>query len=429
MVITTALATCVTLFFAKSFTKSELLAMRLNRYFWIACVIFFITSMVSYPKEVYEASLRGLHAWWDVVFPALLPFFIGAELLMGFGIVRFMGVLLEPIMRPLFNVPGSGSLVAAIGFTSGFPISSFVTAKLRKERLCTKVEAERLMSFCNNASPLFMLVAVAVGMFNNPSLGVLIAVTHYLANITVGLLLRFYRRNDKETLTFQPSSEHLIKRAFQELHKAQKIDNRPFGKLLGDAIATSADKLLVIGGFVIIFSIIIGVLQQIGFIGIIGDFFAFILSPFDVHPEVISALTQGLFEITLGCKAAAESEAPFIQQVAVTSTILAWSGLSVHAQVASMISGTDIKMYLYIISRILQALLAGFYSYLAVYFNLFNLSTVQPTMTHTTEYSPSWLGTFYFTLKWGTFALLGLIGIGLIFSIIRSFRFYRFRYR
>ena len=43
------------------------------------------------------------------------------------------------------------------------------------------VEAERLMSFTNNSSPLFMLVAVAVGMFNNPGIGILIAYAHYLS--------------------------------------------------------------------------------------------------------------------------------------------------------------------------------------------------------------------------------------------------------
>ncbi|GAE91756.1 membrane protein [Gracilibacillus boraciitolerans JCM 21714] len=56
-----------------------------------------------------SASQRGLEVWASVVFPSLLPFFIVAELLIAFGgVVHFIGVLCEPIMRPLFNVPGVG---------------------------------------------------------------------------------------------------------------------------------------------------------------------------------------------------------------------------------------------------------------------------------------------------------------------------------
>ena len=33
--------------------------------------------------------------WWEVVFPSLLPFFILSELLIGFGVVKFVGLLLE----------------------------------------------------------------------------------------------------------------------------------------------------------------------------------------------------------------------------------------------------------------------------------------------------------------------------------------------
>lgn len=162
------------------------------RLLWTLSALVFVLSMVSCPQIVFEGAALGLKTWWNIVFPALLPFFIASELLMSFGLVHFMGELLDPVMRPLFNVPGSGSFVMAVGFTSGYPIGSMVTARLRKEGLCSRVEAERLMSFTNNSSPLFMLAAVAVGMFNNPGLGVLIAGTHYLSNITLGLILRFY---------------------------------------------------------------------------------------------------------------------------------------------------------------------------------------------------------------------------------------------
>ncbi len=121
-----------------------------------AIAIAFTVFMVLNPEPAFGAALRGLRVWWDIVFPALLPFFVGSEILMGLGVVHFMGVLLEPLMRPLFNVPGAGSFVLAMGLASGYPIGAMLTARLRDQDLCTPIEGERLMAFANTADPLFM---------------------------------------------------------------------------------------------------------------------------------------------------------------------------------------------------------------------------------------------------------------------------------
>nr|WP_238480738.1 sporulation integral membrane protein YlbJ [Desulforadius tongensis] len=327
-----------------------------------AGVIFFVIGMILQPKVVFDGASVGLTAWWNIVFPSLLPFFIASELLMSLGIVHFMGVLLEPVMRPLFNVPGCGSFVMVVGFTSGCPIASMVTAKLRRSGMCTRVEAERLISFTNNSSPLFMLVAVSVGMFDNPDLGILIAGAHYLANLTLGIMLRFYRQNRREKPVFE-NQGRVLRRAFYELSRIHKEEKRPLGKLMGDAITNSVTTLLKIGGFMILFAVIIRLLTELGFINLLAGTFAFILSPLGFEPQIYKAVASGFFEITLGSKLAAETAAPLLQQLIAVAIILAWSGLSIHAQVASLIAGTDIRMYPFILARMAHACLAAVYTY------------------------------------------------------------------
>ena len=51
----------------------------------------------------------------NVVFPSLLPFFILSELMLGLRVVHFIGVLFEPLMRPLFSTPGEGAFVLSMG--------------------------------------------------------------------------------------------------------------------------------------------------------------------------------------------------------------------------------------------------------------------------------------------------------------------------
>ena len=89
--------------------------------------MFMAISTILFPEVAFQASLSGLNVWFQVVFPALLPFFIMCELLMGLGVVNFIGVLLEPLMRPIFNVPGAGGFAMAMGLTSGYPMIRLLT--------------------------------------------------------------------------------------------------------------------------------------------------------------------------------------------------------------------------------------------------------------------------------------------------------------
>jgi len=222
--------------------------------------------MVLYPEEAFASAVKGLTIWWNIVFPALLPFFIGSEILMGLGVVHFLGVLLEPLMRPLFNVPGVGSFVLAMGLASGFPIGAILTARLRREGMVSKVEGERLMCFTNTADPLFMSGAVAVGMLGRPDLGLVINAAHYLSSITTGFFLRFYGRNKPVTREKQ-SYGKMLGRALQALAAARQKDGRPIGQLMGDAIRNAINSLLVIGVFIILFSVLIRMLTIAGVVG------------------------------------------------------------------------------------------------------------------------------------------------------------------
>ncbi len=79
--------------------------------------------IVFYPEIAFRASLDGLKLWFEIVLPALLPFFVMADLLMGLGVVHFVGSLLEPIMKPpLFKIPpGVGGFAVAMGLAGGYP--------------------------------------------------------------------------------------------------------------------------------------------------------------------------------------------------------------------------------------------------------------------------------------------------------------------
>ncbi|MFI8686387.1 sporulation integral membrane protein YlbJ [Rossellomorea sp. NPDC077527] len=325
-------------------------------------VTIFAASLILMPGESLEASIRGLDMWWEIVFPSLLPFFIVSEMLIGFGVVKFIGVMLEPLMRPLFRVPGVGGFVWAMGMASGFPAGAKLTARLRQEEQITKVEAERLVSFTNSSNPLFIFGAVSVGFFQNATLGIVLAAAHYIGNVCVGIIMRFYGGSDRNDVRKETSNKKgfIVKEAFSALHKTRLEDKRPIGKLLGDAVTSSIQTLLMIGGFIILFSVINKMLYHLHITTFLAEGLSTLFLLFRLPEQLSIPLISGMFEITLGSKlTSGVTEATLLHQAIITSFILGFSGFSVQAQVASILAETDIRFKPFFYARFVHGLAAS----------------------------------------------------------------------
>jgi sporulation integral membrane protein YlbJ len=358
-------------------------------------------SMIAYPKESFEASIRGLTMWWEIVFPSLLPFFIVSEMLIGFGVVKFIGVLLEPLMRPLFKVPGVGGFVWAMGMASGFPAGAKLTARLRQEGQLTQIEAERLVSFTNSSNPLFIFGAVAVGFFHNPHLGVILALAHYLGNICVGLIMRFYGNEtpDKEK---DKQGKSILRTALSALHRTRIKDKRPIGKLLGDAVNSSIQTLLMVGGFIILFSVINKLLFHLHITAALAKGFDLILSSLTLPDMLSIPFISGLFEITMGSDLTSRvQEATLLQQAIITSFILGFSGFSVQAQVASILAQSDIRFKPFFFARIAQGIFASFFALILwkpIYIRFYQTDQPSNAIPVSLFEEGTWLHTFYHRL-------------------------------
>ncbi|WP_040979915.1 sporulation integral membrane protein YlbJ [Oceanobacillus jeddahense] len=321
--------------------------------------IFLFFSLIRFPDQALEAAIRGLNMWWEVVFPSLLPFFITAELLLAFGVVKFLGVLFEPIMRPLFNIPGAGSFGWIMGMASGYPTGAKIASRLREERQLSQIEAERLVSFTNNSSPLFIFGAISAGFFYNIKLGLLLAVCHYGANTIVGIVMRFHGRKQEQQVIKKKKYSFSLKKAFQEMHRNRLRNTRPFGEILGDAVLNSIQTLVMIGGFIILFSVLIKLL----FLMDITPFLATLIEPFlpifELPKELGLPFISGLFEITVGSNLISQvATDSLLQKAMLISFILGFNGLSIQAQVASILAKTDIRFYPYFLARLLHGTFA-----------------------------------------------------------------------
>ncbi|TLS49899.1 hypothetical protein FE782_23135 [Paenibacillus antri] len=325
-----------------------------------------VSLIVAYPGQAFNASLSGLKVWWDFVFPALLPFFILSELLLGFGVVHALGALMAPAMRLLFRLPGAGGWAFAMSFAAGFPSGAKAAADLRRDGVVSRAEGDRLLALSHLCSPIFLTSVVAAGFLGRPELGLPLVAIHLLSALVVGAgigRIRFDGSIEPEPAPAPISSLGAAPRSGPRtlasvMADAHRKDGRPLGRLLGDAVASAVQSLLVLGGLMIVFSVLLQLLSLIG-IGEALDWLWMAL----LQREAPSALADGAlaaaFEVHLGAYAIANGGPPSAWTAALLSAVIGWGGLSVHAQVKSLIGGTDLRYAPFLLARLAHAAVAG----------------------------------------------------------------------
>lgn len=87
---------------------------------------------------------------------------------------------------------------------------------------------------------------------------------------------------------------------------------------------------------------------------------------------------KGFLEITSGIKLLSNISCDIDTLLPIVATILGFGGISVHMQVASIISHTDLSIKPYLLGKSLHGILAGFITYYILnYTNFFNLKAVE----------------------------------------------------
>jgi sporulation integral membrane protein YlbJ len=269
-----------------------------------------------------------------------------------------LGLLLEPVMRPLFHLPGCASLVVAMGFTSGYPVGAILTQRLYDENMLNLEEAEHLISFTNNSSPLFIIGAVGTGMLSTPAYGYLLLISLYSANLLVGV---FTRRPAAGSSSASPAPSAGTRMFRQAWKRARPLN---IGLIMGIAVKNSIKNILAVAGFVIFFAVITDMFIRWGWMQHLASLAHPLLSLLGLSGHMAQAWGSGLFEITLGTQlAAACNDNTILARLIIISLILAFGGFSVMAQIMSITAGTPVRLRPYLNARLLQMALSGIFTY------------------------------------------------------------------
>lgn len=342
-------------------SRANFYVIKLKRNFFAILFLSFTLCILIFSKTNLAAVKSGLSLWATSVVPALFPFFVSTELLMHTNIIKILGSFLNGFMKPLFNIRGEGSFAFIMGIISGYPVGAKIATSFREKNICTKEECERLLSFTNNSGPLFIIGTVGILMFRSTTIGILLFITHILACITVGIIFRFWKNTSNTELPHSKSS---------------KVSNSKFaslsnlGEVLAESINSSISTILLIGGFVVIFSSVISILKTGGIFNILTNIVSPIFNCLNIDINFAQGLFTGFLEITNGINVISSIICKKISiNLIFTAFLLGFGGISVFLQVLSITSKTDLSIKPYIYGKLLHGLLAAFYTY--IFINMF----------------------------------------------------------
>ncbi|MDQ0091693.1 sporulation integral membrane protein YlbJ [Paenibacillus anaericanus] len=314
----------------------------------IAALLVF--SIVYAPAATFQASGQGLTIWWRIVFPAMLPFLVLSQILLAGGFAQGLGTLLDPFTRKALGLPGIAGWVLPLGMTAGFPAAAEATATLYKQGKISTLEAEKLAGAAHFCSPVLLIVVVGTGFLGVPGLGLLLLVVHWAAGLAAGMTLHFFTPSkQKKTTTKKLKTQEQSKRAssrlklaIRNMEEVRREDGRGFGKLLGDSVTSAVQTMMVTGGFMLIFAVVIQVISSF------------------LPTEILAFPIAGLLEVHLGAYSATKLDLTPALQSALLGAALGWSGLCATLQVRAILGPIGIKGRYFLINRMLH----GIYAYI-----------------------------------------------------------------
>ncbi len=318
-------------------------------------------ALLAWPEAAASGISRGLAICSSIIIPSLFPFLVLAGFLVKSGLSESIGRRLEKPTRFLFGLPGSCAAGILVGFIGGYPAGGIAVGELVERGAITPAQGRRMLCFCVNGGPAFIISGVGAGMMGNVAYGVMLYAAHIATSILLGVLLRLLDGND-------PSPAHPAAVSTKRTSPAVSFV---------DAVNASCRSMLYMCGFIILFAAVLSLSDGSGLTAMIDRALSAPLETIGLDVSLSSCLLPCLLEVSCGSVEAAHTgaAAPLLLGMA-----LGWGGLSVHCQVAASLQGKGLVGKGFFAVRTLHALLGGIFSvllfrYIPVDTAVFNPST------------------------------------------------------
>ena len=264
------------------------------------------------------------------LFPSLIPFMLLSNILINYNFINDLSDMLKNITTSFFKVSKNCSFAIVMSILSGTPSNGKYLKDLYDNKLIDNNDIQKSLNFCHFTNPIFIIGTIGYAFLNNKKLGLVILISHYTSSFIIGL----FNKNDKSLKISNISI---------------KSNKNNFISILKNSINNTVDTLLLILGIITSCIIITTIINNIFNI---NDNYKFLF---------------GIIEITQGLKYLSLSNLNINIKTIISSFLISFGGICIHAQVFSILNNKKIRYIPYFISRIIHGLLSSIITIFLIY--------------------------------------------------------------
>lgn len=306
-----------------------------------------LAGLTLFPSEAAAAAVGGIELCLKTIIPSLFPFMAVGGLITELGLTARLSQALSPAMRRLFGVSGAGGGAFFLGLVGGYPLGAAAAAQLYKSGTIEKSEAERLLGFCDNTGPAFIIGVAGGAVFESPRVGLFLYAVHILCAVLTGMLLCW-----KDVSAVSPD-------VFRPTYKSLPV-------ALTSSVKRAVSVCGAVCGFVVFFSVALGLLESSGILS------AVVLSTArltGLELRFLKSAAAGILELGAGI-GSMKGLGVSALNLALCSFILGFGSLSVHAQAFSVIAEGGLSSARHLLGKLLHGGLSALVTLIA-YFAVF----------------------------------------------------------
>ena len=299
-----------------------------------------MAALIFASDQVIESCRYALGLCCELIIPSLFPFFLVSILMNRLGLPRLLGRLLSPLSRLLFGVSGTGGTAFVMGLCGGYPLGAAYIADMYGSGSIGRDEAERLLGFCNNSGPAFLIGAIGAGLFGSVRAGLYLYGVHIASAAVTGIIIgRGQAGDDAPQMAEAPS----------------------FSLAFTETVKQAVVSVLNVCGYVICFTVLVGLLDADGFFSLIVGRLSH-LSGAELH--WVRAFLTGILELGSGVgQMRGLALQPF--NLALAAFLVGWGGVSVHYQTMAQLAGTGLAGRYHFAGRLMCGSLGAVLAYAA----------------------------------------------------------------
>lgn len=319
-----------------------------KEYKWQLIIITFlmiISSLFIFNSNKYiRIVLEGIVLFGTKVLPALLPFLFITKILSSFNLIGKICEKFSFLTKFLFSTPSISFYIFFMSIISGYPVGAKLTCEFYEKKIITSHDAQKILAFCSTSGPLFVIGSVGVGFYFNARLGFLLFLSHIISSILNGIIFGHAKIFSKREKNFNNS--------------LCNIDKTNVEFSLDDCMFSTIKSAMMVGGFVVIFFVLIQILLDSNLLSpFIKLFTLFGLSELEA-----TGFVSGLIEITKGVNILAKSP-NILTSFMLSSFVISFSGISILTQSIVFLEKSNVSKKIFIFQKLTHAILSLVISY------------------------------------------------------------------